>query len=385
MDEILRLEHLEKTFGTHQVLRDISFSVNKGDVISIIGSSGSGKSTMLRCVNLLEEPTGGKIIFEGKDISGKELNLSQYRARVGMVFQQFNLFNNMNALENCVCPQLTVLHRKREEAEKIARDYLERVGMSAYCNARPAQLSGGQKQRVAIARTLSMNPDIILFDEPTSALDPEMVGEVLDVMQRLAKEGFTMLVVTHEMAFARDVSSRVIFMDGGVILEDAAPEEIFNNPRQPRTREFLSRYLARKNMPPEALAPGGFPFASDRKFLHIRRENLAVFELQQRLHMRLRHVRTLVRGRLPLLDEQDRIVVIACQIVVVAQAAVFLQNRLAQPVFFNLAQKFAPPTGLCMVGDKNQKLLVHTIAPLRFYISMYIVAHRAAIATGSRL
>ena len=245
MDEILRLEHLEKTFGTHQVLRDISFSVNKGDVNSIIGSSGSGKSTMLRCVNLLEEPTGGKIIFEGKDISGKELNLSQYRARVGMVFQQFNLFNNMNALENCVCPQLTVLHRKREEAEKIARDYLERVGMSAYCNARPAQLSGGQKQRVAIARTLSMNPDIILFDEPTSALDPEMVGEVLDVMQRLAKEGFTMLVVTHEMAFARDVSSRVIFMDGGVILEDAAPEEIFNNPRQPRTREFLSRYLAR--------------------------------------------------------------------------------------------------------------------------------------------
>ena len=242
MEEILRLEHLEKTFGTHQVLRDISFSVNKGDVISIIGS---GKSTMLRCVNLLEEPTGGKIVFEGKDIAGKELNLSQYRARVGMVFQQFNLFNNMNALENCVCPQLTVLHRKREEAEKIARDYLERVGMSAYCNARPAQLSGGQKQRVAIARTLSMNPDIILFDEPTSALDPEMVGEVLDVMKRLAGEGFTMLVVTHEMAFARDVSSRVIFMDGGVILEDAAPEEIFNNPKQARTREFLSRYLSR--------------------------------------------------------------------------------------------------------------------------------------------
>ena len=200
---------------------------------------------MLRCVNLLEEPTGGKIIFEGKDIAGKELNLSQYRARVGMVFQQFNLFNNMNALENCVCPQLTVLHRKREEAEKIARDYLERVGMSAYCNARPAQLSGGQKQRVAIARTLSMNPDIILFDEPTSALDPEMVGEVLDVMKRLAGEGFTMLVVTHEMAFARDVSSRVIFMDGGVILEDTAPEEIFNNPKQARTREFLSRYLSR--------------------------------------------------------------------------------------------------------------------------------------------
>lgn len=245
MEEILRLEHLEKSFGTHQVLRDISFSVNKGDVISIIGSSGSGKSTMLRCINLLEEPTGGRIIFEGKDIAEKGMNISQYRARVGMVFQQFNLFNNMNALENCICPQTTVLRRARSEAEKIARDYLERVGMSAYCNARPAQLSGGQKQRVAIARTLAMNPDIILFDEPTSALDPEMVGEVLDVMKRLAKEGFTMLVVTHEMGFARDVSSRVIFMDGGVILEDAAPEEIFNNPREARTREFLSRYLAR--------------------------------------------------------------------------------------------------------------------------------------------
>ena len=245
MTEILKLEHLEKSFGDHVVLRDINLSVSKGEVISVIGSSGSGKSTMLRCINLLEEPTGGRIIFEGNDISDKKNNVTSYRARVGMVFQQFNLFNNMNVLENCVCPQLTVLHRKREEAEKIARDYLERVGMSAYCNARPAQLSGGQKQRVAIARTLSMNPDIILFDEPTSALDPEMVGEVLDVMQRLAKEGFTMLVVTHEMAFARDVSSRVIFMDGGVILEDAAPEEIFNNPRQPRTREFLSRYLAR--------------------------------------------------------------------------------------------------------------------------------------------
>ena len=242
MEEILRLEHLEKTFGTHQVLRDISFSVNKGDVISIIGSSGSGKSTMLRCVNLLEEPTGGKIIFEGKDIAGKELNLSQYRARVGMVFQQFNLFNNMNALENCVCPQLTVLHRKREEAEKIARDYLERVGMSAYCNARPAQLSGGQKQRVAIARTLSMNPDIILFDEPTSALDPEMVGEVLTVMQSLANEGMTMLVVTHEMAFARDVSRRVVFMHEGVILEQGAPEALFSDPQHQQTKDFLARF-----------------------------------------------------------------------------------------------------------------------------------------------
>ena len=228
-----------------QAVQDVSFAIKKGETLGLVGESGCGKTTLGRTVLRLYEPTGGKIIFEGKDIAGKELNLSQYRARVGMVFQQFNLFNNMNALENCVCPQLTVLHRKREEAEKIARDYLERVGMSAYCNARPAQLSGGQKQRVAIARTLSMNPDIILFDEPTSALDPEMVGEVLDVMKRLAGEGFTMLVVTHEMAFARDVSSRVIFMDGGVILEDAAPEEIFNNPKQARTREFLSRYLSR--------------------------------------------------------------------------------------------------------------------------------------------
>lgn len=245
MEEILRLEHLEKTFGTHQVLRDISFSVNKGDVISIIGSSGSGKSTMLRCVNLLEEPTGGKIIFEGKDIAGKELNLSQYRARVGMVFQQFNLFNNMNALENCVCPQLTVLHRKREEAEKIARDYLERVGMSAYCNARPAQLSGGQKQRVAIARALAMEPEVLLFDEPTSALDPQMVGEVLEVMRNLAKEGLTMIVVTHEMAFARDVSTNVVFMADGLICEQGSPNDIFENPQDPKTQEFLSRFLAK--------------------------------------------------------------------------------------------------------------------------------------------
>ena len=244
-DNILEIRHLSKSFGTHEVLRDIDFTVSKGDVISIIGASGSGKSTLLRCINLLETPSSGEILYHGENVTGKSVNAAKYRSHVGMVFQSFNLFNNMNALENCVCPQLTVLHRKREEAEKIARDYLERVGMSAYCNARPAQLSGGQKQRVAIARTLSMNPDIILFDEPTSALDPEMVGEVLDVMKRLAGEGFTMLVVTHEMAFARDVSSRVIFMDGGVILEDAAPEEIFNNPKQARTREFLSRYLSR--------------------------------------------------------------------------------------------------------------------------------------------
>ena len=243
MTEILKLEHLKKSFGDHVVLRDINLSVSKGEVISVIGSSGSGKSTMLRCINLLEEPTGGRIIFEGNDISDKKNNVTSYRARVGMVFQQFNLFNNMNVLENCVCPQVTVLKKSRADAEKTAREYLAKVGMDSYINARPKQLSGGQKQRVAIARSLSMHPDIILFDEPTSALDPEMVGEVLEVMQSLAKSGLTMIVVTHEMAFARDVSTRVIFMDGGVILEDSTPEEIFNSPREERTKEFLTRYL----------------------------------------------------------------------------------------------------------------------------------------------
>ncbi len=245
MSEILRLEHLEKSFGDHKVLRDINMTVNKGDVISVIGPSGSGKSTMLRCVNLLEEPTGGRIVFEGRDIMEKEMKVSEFRTKVGMVFQSFNLFNNMNALANCVCPQVTVLKRPKAEAEKIAKEYLAKVGMSAYLNARPGQLSGGQKQRVAIARSLSMNPDVILFDEPTSALDPEMVGEVLDVMKSLAKTGLTMIVVTHEMSFARDVSDRVIFMDGGYILEDSTPAEIFGNPKEQRTREFLSRYLGK--------------------------------------------------------------------------------------------------------------------------------------------
>ncbi len=240
MNEIV-LEHLEKSFGDHKVLLDVNLSVQKGEVISVIGSSGSGKSTMLRCINLLEEPTGGTIRYKGEDI--KSLNLSKYRAQVGMVFQQFNLFNNMSALENCVKPQMKVLGRKRDEAEKIAREYIEKVGMSAFINARPAQLSGGQKQRIAIARALSMNPEVILFDEPTSALDPEMVGEVLDVIKDLAKSGLTMIVVTHEMAFAREVSDRVIFMDGGVVLEEGTPEEIFGNPKMPRTREFLSRFL----------------------------------------------------------------------------------------------------------------------------------------------
>lgn len=240
MNEIV-LEHLEKSFGDHKVLLDVNLTVNKGEVISVIGSSGSGKSTMLRCINLLEEPTGGVIKYKGDDIL--TLNLSKYRTQVGMVFQQFNLFDNMTALENCVKPQVKVLKRKRDEAEKIAKEFIEKVGMSAYVNARPSQLSGGQKQRIAIARALSMNPEVILFDEPTSALDPEMVGEVLDVIKNLAKSGLTMIVVTHEMAFAREVSDRVIFMDGGVVLEEGTPEELFGNPKMPRTREFLSRYL----------------------------------------------------------------------------------------------------------------------------------------------
>ena len=243
MEHVIQLVHLEKSFGAHVVLRDINLTVNKGEVISIIGSSGSGKSTMLRCINLLEEPSGGQILFEGNNITGKEMKLSNYRAKVGMVFQQFNLFGNMSALENCIRPQQVVLKRSRAEAEKIAKRYLEKVGMSAYINARPSQLSGGQKQRVAIARTLSMDPEVILFDEPTSALDPEMVGGVLDVMKDLAKSGLTMMVVTHEMGFARDVSDRVIFMDGGLICEEGTPEEIFGAPKNQRTREFLSRFL----------------------------------------------------------------------------------------------------------------------------------------------
>lgn len=243
MDNIIELVHLKKTFGNHEVLRDINLTVKKGEVISIIGSSGSGKSTMLRCVNLLETPTDGRILFEGKDIADKSMKLSQYRAKVVMVFQQFNLFNNMTALANCVRPQMIVLKRSRAEAEAEAKKYLEMVGMSAYLNARPAQLSGGQKQRIAIARALSMNPDAILFDEPTSALDPEMVGEVLSVMKKLAESGLTMLVVTHEMGFAREVASEVLFMDGGHILEQAPPEQFFTSPKHPRLCDFLSKVL----------------------------------------------------------------------------------------------------------------------------------------------
>lgn len=242
-EKVIELVHLQKQFGENTVLRDINLSVSKGEVLSIIGASGSGKSTMLRCINLLETPTSGQILYHGKDITGHDMNLSQYRAKVGMVFQSFNLFNNMTALNNCITGQISVLKRSREEAETIAMKYLERVGMAPYINARPSQLSGGQKQRVAIARALAMEPEALLFDEPTSALDPQMVGEVLDVMRSLAEDGLTMIVVTHEMAFARDVSSNVVFMSGGVICEEGKPHDIFENPQNPKAREFLTRFL----------------------------------------------------------------------------------------------------------------------------------------------
>ncbi len=242
-EKVIELEHLQKQFGDHAVLRDINLSVEKGEVLSIIGASGSGKSTMLRCINLLETPTSGRILYHGKDISDRSLNLSQYRTKVGMVFQSFNLFNNMTALNNCVTGQMSVLKRSRREAEEVAMKYLTKVGMAPYIHARPAQLSGGQKQRVAIARALAMEPEVLLFDEPTSALDPQMVGEVLTVMRELAQEGLTMLVVTHEMAFARDVSTNVVFMDDGLICEEGSPEQLFGQPENPKTREFLSRFL----------------------------------------------------------------------------------------------------------------------------------------------
>ena len=240
--EILKIEHLSKAFGAHVVLRDIDFTVNKGDVISIIGASGSGKSTLLRCINLLETPTSGDIRYHGKNVTDGAIKAPEYRAKVGMVFQSFNLFNNMTVLENCMVGQIKVLKKSKKDARASAMQYLEKVGMAPYINARPRQLSGGQKQRVAIARALAMEPEVLLFDEPTSALDPEMVGEVLAVMQQLAKEGMTMLVVTHEMAFARDVSDRVVFMADGVICEEGSSEQIFGDPKQQLTRDFLARF-----------------------------------------------------------------------------------------------------------------------------------------------
>ena len=240
---ILEVQHLSKSFGSHEVLRDIDFTVRPGDVTSIIGASGSGKSTLLRCINLLETPSRGAVRFHGEDVAGRRVNTSAYRAKVGMVFQSFNLFNNMNVLENCMAGPVKVLRQSREEARRKALRYLEQVGMAPYIKARPRQLSGGQKQRVAIARALAMEPEVLLFDEPTSALDPEMVGEVLEVMKELAQEGMTMVVVTHEMGFAREVGSRVLFMDGGHILEENKPQEFFANPKHPRTIEFLSKVL----------------------------------------------------------------------------------------------------------------------------------------------
>ena len=247
MDElILQVGHLSKTFGKKEVLKDIDFTVSKGDVTSIIGASGSGKSTLLRCINLLETPTSGEILYHGKNIQVRGgLSEAAYRAKVGMVFQSFNLFENMSVLANCTIGQQKVLKKSPAAARESALHYLDKVGMTPYQNAKPRQLSGGQKQRVAIARALAMDPEVLLFDEPTSALDPEMVGEVLEVMRALADEGMTMLVVTHEMAFARDVSSQVVFMKNGVICEQGGPDKILGAPEKEETKEFLSRFFNR--------------------------------------------------------------------------------------------------------------------------------------------
>ena len=239
---IIEVKHVSKNFGTHQVLKDVDFNVNEGDVTCVIGASGSGKSTLLRCINLLERPSSGEILFHGQPITARGSNPCQYRARVGMVFQSFNLFNNMTVLDNCMAGMIKVLKKSREEAQQTALSFLEKVGMEQYIHAKPHQLSGGQKQRVASARALAMRPEVLLFDEPTSALDPQMVGEVLNVMRQLAREGLTMIVVTHEMAFARDVSSHVVYMADGVICEEGTPSEIFETPRSEKTKEFLARF-----------------------------------------------------------------------------------------------------------------------------------------------
>lgn len=241
-EPIIQVQHLKKDFGSHQVLKDIDFDVHLQDVTTIIGASGSGKSTLLRCINMLEEPTSGAVLYHGKDITDRNVNIASYRSKVGMVFQNFNLFNNKTVLDNCMVGQVKVLKRSKEEANQKAMGYLEKVGMAEYIHAKPRQLSGGQKQRVAIARALAMEPEVLLFDEPTSALDPQMVGEVLDVMAQLVKEGLTMIIVTHEMAFAKQVSKRVIFMRDGVIEEDGTPQQIFENPRSEYTSAFLSRF-----------------------------------------------------------------------------------------------------------------------------------------------
>lgn len=240
---VISVKHLEKRFGDHEVLKDISFDLYEGDVVCIIGSSGSGKSTLLRCINQLETPTSGDILYHGYPVAKDNASINRFRSDVGMVFQQFNLFNNMTVFDNCMAGVHKVKRRSKEYSRDVCMKYLEKVGMAPYLKAKPHQLSGGMKQRVAIARALAMEPEVLLFDEPTSALDPEMVGEVLAVMKQLANEGLTMVIVTHEMAFARDVSNRTIFMDQGYIVEDAPPEELFNHPKNPRTKEFLSRFI----------------------------------------------------------------------------------------------------------------------------------------------
>lgn len=242
METMIRIKHLKKHFGNLEVLRNINFDIHKGEVITIIGSSGSGKSTLLRCINLLEKPDDGEILYEEKNILKDDININEHRSHVGMVFQNFNLFDNKTVLENCMIGQIKVLKRNKEEAKQKALDFLEKVGMKEFASKSSVLLSGGQKQRVAIARALCMDPKILLFDEPTSALDPEMVGEVLSIMKELAHSGLTMAVVTHEMEFAREVSSRVIFMDEGVIVEEGTPENLFKNPQKTRTKEFLHRY-----------------------------------------------------------------------------------------------------------------------------------------------
>ena len=242
-NKIIELQHLKKSYNGVEVLKDINFTISKGEVLSIIGSSGSGKSTMLRCINLLEKPTGGDILYHGESILSSKFNQNKFRSKVGMVFQQFYLFENMSVMDNCTVAQIKVLNRDKESAVKEAKKYLELVGMIEHAHKKPSMLSGGQKQRVAIARALCMNPEVLLFDEPTSALDPEIVNDVLKVMSKLAETGMTMVVVTHEMQFARDVSTRVCFMNEGYIIEDTDPHTMFTNPKQERVKEFLKNYL----------------------------------------------------------------------------------------------------------------------------------------------
>lgn len=240
---MIHVKNLHKYFGENEVLKGVNDQIKKGEVVVVIGPSGSGKSTFLRCLNLLEEPTKGEIIFEGQNITDKNININKIREKMGMVFQQFNLFPHKTILENITIAPINVKNKSKAEAEEKAKELLKRVGLLEKAGAYPASLSGGQKQRIAIARALAMEPDVMLFDEPTSALDPEMVGEVLSVMKDLAKEGMTMIVVTHEMGFAREVGDRIIFMDGGNIIEQGTPEEIFDNPKNSRTRDFLSKVL----------------------------------------------------------------------------------------------------------------------------------------------